>query len=127
MADEELPPDYMPGSQDQKVTDGDIYEQLLASEGNKSHAARALGISRRRIGERIDRSPALTALCQDVVEEVLDQAETNVYADVRKNDATANRFVLATRGKERGWSSGVAGTGKNGEIVVQINRLAGDA
>lgn len=119
-------PDYLPGSLDQKVNDGQIYDELVKQKGNKAATARMLGISRRRIAERIDRSVVLTALCQDMVEEILDTAEDNVYADVLKNDPTANRFVLSTRGKERGWASGVAGQGKGGEIVVQINRLAGD-
>jgi hypothetical protein len=119
-------PDYLPGSQDPKVTDGEIYEQLIASDGNKAHAARELHMSRSRLSARIDRSVVLTSLLNDMVEGIVDQAEQNVYADVRKNDATANRFVLTTRGKSRGWASGVEGTGKGGEIVVQINRLAGD-
>lgn len=120
----DLEPDYLPGSQDQKVTDGDIYEQLIASKGNKTHAAKELGMSRRRLAERVDRSVVLTAMTQDQVEEILDKAEENVYADVNKNDPTANRFVLSTRGKERGWAAGVAGLGKGGEIVVQINKLS---
>lgn len=117
-------PDYLPGSQDQKVTDAEIYEMLIQQDGNISATARALVMSRRRCKERIDRSPVLTALLIDSTEEIVDIAAGNVFADVRKNDPTANRFVLSTIGKERGFSTGVAGTGKNGEIVVQINRLS---
>jgi hypothetical protein len=116
--------DYLPGSQHAKVSDADIYEQLAASDGNQSKAARELGVSRRYLHGRIEKSATLVALLQDMQEEILDTAENNVFADVRKNDPTANRFVLSTLGKSRGWSQGVAGSGKDGEIVVQINRLS---
>ncbi len=116
--------DYLPHSNDPRVTDAQIYEALIATEGNKSKAARDLGMSRKRLVERAERIPALVALMEDLREDILDTAEDNVFADVRKNDPTANRFVLSTLGKTRGWSQGVAGSGKDGEIVVQINRLA---
>lgn len=116
--------DYLANSQATKVTASDIYEQLVKSEGNMTHAASALGVSRSWLQQKIAGNVTLTAMMQDRREAVVDQAETNVFADVMKNDPTANRFVLQTIGKSRGWSSGVAGSGKDGEIVVVINKLS---
>lgn len=121
---EDQVPDYLPGSVAPKVTNSAIYDQLVASEGNVSHAANALGVSRTWLARKIDKNVTLTAMLLDRREEIIDIAEQNVFADVRKNDPTANRFVLQSLGKERGWATGVAGIGKGGEIVVVINRLA---
>ncbi len=115
--------DYLEGSKATTVTASDIYEALVESEGNISRAAAKLGVSRSWVQKKIDTNVTLLAMLQDRREAVVDQAETNVFADVYKNDPTANRFVLQSIGKERGWSSGVGGTGKNGEIVVVINKL----
>jgi hypothetical protein len=124
MGVENQPEDYLEGSEATKVTASMIYDQLVASEGNISHAATALKVSRSWLKAKIDGNVTLTAMMLDRRDAVIDQAETNVFADVMKNDPTANRFVLQTIGKERGWASGVGGQGKNGEIVVQINRLS---
>lgn len=117
-------PDYMPGSQDPKVTDEQIYDQIGASEGNKAHMARELRMSRSRLSQRIDRSAVLTARLLDFREDLVDHAEQNVFAGVRRGDATDSRFVLQTLGKSRGWAQGVGGEGKGGEIVVTINKLS---
>jgi superfamily I DNA and RNA helicase len=124
MGDENHDSDYLPDSHDRAVSDEEIYKALIEQDGNMSAVGRALKISRTRVAQRIDRSVVLTALRQDLIEDVVDTAEQNVYRDVRNGDATANRFVLGTLGKTRGWAQGVAGTGKDGEIVVQINRLS---
>jgi hypothetical protein len=121
---DDAPEDYLPGSAAPKLSNSDVYEQLVASEGNVSHAAKQLGVSRTWLQNKIDRNVVLAAMMNDRREGIVDQAEQNVFADVLKNDPTANRFVLQTIGKHRGWASGVAGIGKGGEIVVQINKLA---
>lgn len=110
--------------EDRVVTLGEIYEQLIASRGNLTDCARELGVSRTRLKVRIEGNPTLVATLEELTEGVLDKAEQNVFDGVMRGDAADSRFVLQTKGKERGWAQGVAGTGKNGEIVVQINRLA---
>jgi hypothetical protein len=116
--------DYIPGSQAPKIDNAAVYSQLEASAGNISSAARELGVSRRWLQGRIDKVPALNALVQDYREEIVDIAQDNVFADVRRNDPTANRFVLQTLGRSRGFGNVVEGNGKNGEIVVNIVRLS---
>lgn len=118
--------DYLEASKAHSVTASMIYDQLVASEGNMSHAASALGVSRQWLQTKVNNNVTLTAMMMDRREAIVDQAEQNVFADVLKNDPTANRFVLQSIGKARGWSSGVGGEGKNGEIVVVINKLSGE-
>lgn len=116
--------DYLEDSEATKVTDADVYRELIAQSGNIGATARTLRVSRQWLKGRIERKAALVSILQDMRETVIDQAEVNVFNDVLKNDPTANRFVLTTIGKDRGYSSGVSGSGKNGEIVIQINKLA---
>lgn len=122
----EQPDDWMPDTKAATVTNSAIYEQLIKSDGNMSFAARELGVSRAWLAERVARNVTLSAMMQDQVAEIVDIAQANTFADVRKNDPVANRFVLQTLGKDRGFSTGVVGSGKNGEIVVVINKLSGE-
>lgn len=102
------------------VTSAQIYEALSASNGNISASARAVGLTRTNFVARVQKSPALMALLEDLRETIVDKAEQNQYAEVLAGDAAASRFILQTLGKNRGYSTGVAGTGKDGAIVVEI-------
>jgi len=114
-----------------KVTDGEIYEAICECRGNLSKVANHLGVTRRRISQRVERNPGLMKALEeyrdDRREEIKDIAEEHLFADVEKGDATNVRFALQTLGKDRGFSTGVVGTGKGGEIIVQISRLAQEA
>lgn len=105
------------------VTDSDIFEALEASKGNLAEAAKNLGLRRGKLKERVDASPALISLLDDLREGIIDRAEQNRFADVEKGDAGASNFILQTIGKGRGYSTGVAGTGKDGAIIVEVRRF----
>ena len=108
-----------------KVTDGEIWEALEQNEGNVAAAARALGMLRNKLQERIDRKPELIQLLQDIREETVDIAENNQMKRARSGaDPNAERFVLSTLGRKRGYSTAVTGSGANGEIVVEIRKIA---
>lgn len=106
-------------SQEQKATGEQIYNALKEFDGNLSKVARELGITRKRLVERIDASPALSSLRGDLREDIVDNAEDNIFGDVRRGDSAASRFVVSTIGKGRGWSQGVTGE-KGGAIEVVI-------
>ena len=111
-----------------KVTAAEIYEALVASEGNVTAAGRALRLSRHKLQERIDRNPQLLQLMDDLREEVIDIAESNQFARAKSGaDPNAERFVLQTLGRKRGYSTSVAGMNQGGEIVVQIRKLGSGA
>jgi len=103
---------------------GTIYHALCDAKGNIAAAARALEVNRSGLAKRIEGCPGLMLLINDYRQSVVDKAEENVYADVEKGDQTASRFILQTLGKDRGFTTGVAGQGKNGEIEVTIRTFA---
>lgn len=106
------------------LDNGTIYHALLDAKGNLTEAAAALEVSRTALKKRIEGVPALVQVMGDFREGIVDRAESNVWEDVRKGDATASRFVLSTIGKERGYTAGISGSGKAGEIEVAIRTFA---
>lgn len=108
-----------------RVTDGEIWEALEAAEGNIAAAAREVGMSRTRLQERIDRKPDLQTLLSDLREEVIDTAEVNTMRRAKSGvDPIAEKFVLQTLGKRRGWNTAAGGMNASGDITVTITRFA---
>lgn len=101
----------------------DILLTLEEHRFNLGAAARDLGIRRNALKERIERTPQLAAALEDFREGLKDKAEDNVNIAVLNGDKGASQFVLQTIGKDRGYHTGVAGVGKDGEIVIQIQRF----
>lgn len=108
-----------------KVTNAEIWEALEAEEGNVSAAARLLDMTRTKLQERIDRSPELQILMGDLREEVVDVAEVNTMKRAKSgSDPIAEKFVLQTLGKRRGWNTAAGGINGSGDITVTITRFA---
>lgn len=105
------------------IVKGELYELIIACRGNKMEIARRLGVSRARVSLTIDSAPALLSKYREVREGLLDKAEDNIFADVERGDAGASRFVLSTIGKERGYTQGVVGAGKNGAIEIEVRQF----
>lgn len=120
----------MTSPHDPKVPDREIAKALVATKGNISAAARVLTQSlsppvvteRRRVSaptpertssapiitrayvkRRIDSSPALQALLEDIRESILDDAESNVFKQVKAGNTEESKFVLTTLGRSRGY------------------------
>ena len=111
---------------DERISDAKLIEALEENRCNIGATARALGLRRSDLKLRIDKNPQLTLLIEDFREEILDKAEDNVAVGVLAGDKGTSQFALQTIGKSRGYHTGVAGVGKDGEIVIQIQRF-GDA
>ncbi len=107
------------------ITDGVIYDTLQDVRGNVSRAALLLSMRRGILYDRIMKTPDLCALLQDYREALVDTAEDNTRADVEKGDPQASRFILQTLGKDRGYTTGVVGSGKGGAIVVELRSFDG--
>lgn len=112
------------------VPDALIAEHLRASRGNITKAGQSLTdaghpIRRATLKNRIDKSVALREILTELRDEVLDQAETNVFDDVFAKDSGASRFVLSTLGKDRGWVTRVENENKK-PIEVTIRDVIGD-
>lgn len=123
--------DYFPPAVNMRnqpnVSGGEIWDALVASGGNIGAAARALGLPRYKVQERIDRNVDLQRLLSDMREEVVDSAESNHFIRAKSGaDPAAERFVLQTLGKHRGWNSAVGGMNGSGDIVVTIKKFSED-
>ena len=68
-----------------------------------SQAAELLGMSRRRIYERLQASEALRLALEDIREGNLDMAESKLLEAVEKKQAWAVYFYLKCQGKRRGY------------------------
>lgn len=106
------------------VTDAQIFAALVETDGNIAEAARALGKRRDTLKKRIDKSPDLIALCEDMSEELVDIAEKNIRRDLNAGDGPTSRFVASTKGKNRGWTA--AGVNASGAIMVEIRQFPDD-
>lgn len=108
-----------------RVSNAEIWEALELEEGNVSAAARRLDMTRTKLQERIDRSPELQILMGDLREEVVDVAEVNTMKRAKSgSDPIAEKFVLQTLGKRRGWNTAAGGINGSGDITVTITRFA---
>lgn len=85
------------------LTKNAVAKALTATHGNVSAAARALGVSRRAIGKRIDADPALKQAVIDARETILDDAERSLADAVKAGAPWAVVFVLKTQGRGRGY------------------------
>lgn len=103
---------------------GKIYDALVEFRGNKAAVCRELGIRRRILDERISRNADLQELLSDMREEVIDNAESNMFVRAESGaDPAAEKFILQTIGRNRGYSTAISGNGANGDIVVTIRRF----
>lgn len=109
------------------VTAGELYDLIKEYRGNKGAIARELGWTRRKLEEKINKNPDLIELLSDMRESVIDNAEDNMFKRVESGaDPAAEKFVLSTIGRGRGYTTSVAGAGDNGEIVISIKRFGDD-
>lgn len=104
-----------------KVEDREIAKALIATSGNISAAARLLSqmnisapladrvlgsktlIARSYVKKRIDCSPSLQALLENIRETLLDDAEANIAREVMVGKLEESKFVLTTLGRSRGY------------------------
>lgn len=103
-----------------QVENVEIYESLVRQKGNLAKVSEELGLRRSNLKARIDKEPDLVALLDDIRQSLLDTAEQNVFSAVESNDQAASQFVLRTIGKDRGYTTGVAGDkGAPIEVVLR--------
>jgi len=123
----------MPSGAVEKVTDKQIEEALIDSYGNVTQCAKICGIGRIWMTERIRKSENLQSIRDDAREQIIDIAEDNCFASVRREaeegkTGTANsRWLLQTLGKKRGYSERTEITGEDGGAieVTMIRKVVG--
>jgi hypothetical protein len=93
-----------------RLTEREIEAALRACCGIQSAAAQALEkatglhVSRQSINERIKRSSRLQQTIVESREEILDLAEGVLLHALHNKDVNVAKFMLETRGKDRGYS-----------------------
>ena len=80
-----------------------VEEALRQSMGVNTIAAHKLGCSPSTVGNYIARSEKLRKAVEEIVEETLDLAETQLFKALREGNLTAVLFYLKTKGKHRGY------------------------
>jgi hypothetical protein len=111
----------------------EVMEMLETCGGNISFTARKLGIARRTLYYRIQKSPTLKAALEDARETALDNAESALQSAVLAKEAWAVCFTLKTIGKGRGYVERNEVTGANGKdfippiIYIPSNGRDGDS
>lgn len=86
-----------------RKSDKELLAALEASMGNVSAAARALGYTRRRVEQRIAKSPQLQEARNDLRESMTDNAESALNRAILQGEAWAVCFYLKCQGKKRGY------------------------
>lgn len=102
-----------------------IYEALKEFEGNITNVAISFDVPRYVIAKRINEVPLLNEVAQDFRQSLVDVAEEKLARLIAQEDGATVRFVASTLGKDRGYSTGVAGMGKGGAIIVELRSFGG--
>ncbi len=100
-----------------RVTIQQIEDQLIALEGNTAAVGRSLRISRQAINQRIQKSPRLLKLIDELRETNLDEAENQLMNAIKRGEGWAVCFYLKTQGKKRGYVERAELTGADGGAI----------
>jgi hypothetical protein len=76
---------------------------LRKTKGGIAAASKVLGCARNTVLRYLDAYPELRETAQDEVELALDLAEQSLFVDAASGDPDARRFLLLTRGRDRGY------------------------
>lgn len=106
-----------------RLTLKQIEEALKKTAGNLSQAAKALGVDRKTIYNRINANPALAASLADIREELVDIAESALRRNVINGDNSAIFYTLnnSPEAKRRGWGPRQEITGVDGAPMAAVS------
>lgn len=101
---------------------------LAEMQGNVAAVAKRFGVDRTSVRDLIGRRPALTRVCQDAREGMLDHAESALYRAVVAGEAWAVCFFLKTQGRGRGYvekpaAADPAAAARTGDTVELATRV----
>jgi hypothetical protein len=105
----------------ERVDDEKLKQALQESNGNISHAARVMGISRNAIHQHVNANSELKQILDDSRQTMLDEAENALLSAVREKQGWAVCFTLKTIGQERGYVER-ADQSHSGTVEVIIRR-----
>ena len=110
-----------------RLTVKGVADKLREFQGNQAAVARAFGVDRSRITQYMGQHPELRAVKQEAEEAILDHGESALYRAVLGGERWAVKWLLATKGKGRGYVERSEVTGPGGgpilvrEVVVRLS------
>ena len=107
-----------------RLTVAKVEQELRATYGNQSAVARKFGVSRQAVADYISRYPRLQVALAEANDTILDNGESALYKAVLQGEPWAVKWLLATKGKARGYVERQEVTGKDGEpFTITIRRV----
>ena len=107
----------------------DVVAALLYARAGIGIAAGYLGRSRSSLTRWLKAHPSVMAIVEDYKQTQLDAVEINTFdSAIVDSDGADRRFLLQTKGKERGFSSRQEVTGKDGEplMIADLSKMSND-
>ena len=108
-----------------------VADKLREYQGNQSAVALAFGVHRSQVTRFMDAHPELREVKAEAEEAILDHAESALYRAVLQGELSAVKWLLATKGKGRGYVERQEVTGSDGGPVqvrhqVDLTELTDD-
>jgi hypothetical protein len=104
------------------------YEQLekafRAALGIKAQVAKILGCSYKTINNYAVKYPQLDEIRDEMLQQMLDNAELKLQKKISENNLSAVIFFLKTKGKNRGYTERIENTGKEGGAIQIIDETS---
>lgn len=95
----------------------DVIAALVKGSCNLGFAAALLGRNRSRLREYVHANPDMLRFLHDTKDGIIDLIEEKVLGSAMLGDGPNGRFVLSTLGKDRGYTTRVESTGKDGAPI----------
>jgi hypothetical protein len=96
-----------------------IIQAVTEAHGMVAVAARSLGVERKTVYRRAEKSPAIQEAIADAREIVSDTAELALFKAIDEGHPWAVCFYLKTQGKDRGYTE-KSDLGHSGEVTVKV-------
>lgn len=103
----------------------DVVAALMVELGSRSGAADLLGISRPRLSSYIANRPDLIDLCKEIREGIKDRVEQNVLRKALDGDWQAEKLILTTIARDRGYGPSVVVEDSTSGALVELLKRAG--
>ena len=91
------------GTKRMKFTEKQLIEALQSCGGFRTATAKLLNVSRSAVSNRINKSPKLLQIVDDIEESRLDIAESALINALKDGDPWAIQFYLKRKGQRRGY------------------------
>ncbi len=110
--------------QPQKASVKKILKAIEGTGGLKTAIATKLGVHRTTVLEYEKKYETVRRAIEEEADKILDKCESNLFVRIQEGNEDTSRWVLARKGKNRGYSERTEITGKEGEGVQLIYKPA---